>query len=242
MRTVRIYEGETSLAPGSTFKLSEDGFGHLCRVLRFKEGDAFVVFDGKGHEYNAKLLEVKKQALALCEDPICRDNESPLEIELGQVISRGDKMEFTIQKAVELGISKITPLYSSRCGVKLDEKRQERKIIQWQKIANSACEQCYRNVVPTVNKVMDLNTWCEDSNPEVLNLTLDPKAQIKIKDLNIKGKVRLLIGPEGGLSDDEIAKSKKAGFIGVTLGPRILRTETAALAALCVLGAHFGDL
>ncbi len=242
MRTVRIYEGEANLTPGTAFKLSEDGFGHLCRVLRFKEGDVFVVFDGKGHEYNAKLLDVKKQALALCGEAICRNNESPLEIELGQVISRGDKMEFTIQKAVELGISKITPLYSSRCGVKLDEKRQERKIQQWQKIANSACEQCYRNVVPTVNQVMDLNAWCESGESASLNLTLDPKAKIKIKDLNIKGKIRLLIGPEGGLSDDEIAKSKDAGFIGVTLGPRILRTETAALAALCVLGAHFGDL
>ena len=242
MRTVRIYAGEANLAPGTAFKLSEDGFGHLCRVLRFKEGDVFVVFDGKGHEYNAKLLDVKKQALALCGEAICRNNESPLEIELGQVISRGDKMEFTIQKAVELGISKITPLYSSRCGVKLDEKRQERKIQQWQKIANSACEQCYRNVVPTVNQVMDLNAWCESGESASLNLTLDPKAKIKIKDLNIKGKIRLLIGPEGGLSDDEIAKSKEAGFIGVTLGPRILRTETAALAALCVLGAHFGDL
>ncbi len=89
---------------------------------------------------------------------------------------------------------------------------------------------------------MDLNAWCESGESASLNLTLDPKAKIKIKDLNIKGKIRLLIGPEGGLSDDEIAKSKEAGFIGVTLGPRILRTETAALAALCVLGAHFGDL
>lgn len=242
MRTVRIYEGEANLVLGQNFKLSDDGFGHLCRVLRFQEGDDFVVFDGHGHEYNARLLEVKKTATAICLEAIDRDNESPLEVELGQVISRGEKMEFTIQKAVELGISKITPLYSRRCGVKLDDKRQDKKLSQWQKIANSACEQCYRSTVPEVNPIMDLKTWCEQQDSEVLSLTLDPKAQCKIKDLKIKGKIRLLIGPEGGLSDEEIITARNCGFVGVTLGPRILRSETAALAALCVLGAHFGDL
>ena len=174
MRTVRIYEGEANLVPGQNFKLSDDGFGHLCRVLRFQEGADFVVFDGHGHEYNARLLEVKKTATAICLEAIDRDNESPLEVELGQVISRGEKMEFTIQKAVELGISKITPLYSRRCGVKLDDKRQDKKLSQWQKIANSACEQCYRSTVPEVNPIMDLKTWCEQQDSEVLSLTLDP--------------------------------------------------------------------
>lgn len=242
MRTVRIYENTTPLQEGSEFKLCEDGFGHLCRVLRFKAGDEFVVFDGSGNEFNAKLLEVGKSAKAICQDRIERNVESPLQIELGQVISRGDKMDFTIQKAVEMGIFKITPLNSERCGVKLDAQRREKKVSQWQKIASSACEQCGRNVVPEVAPITDLQQWCEIQNPDCLSLTLDPKANIKIYEANIHKKVRLLIGPEGGLSAEEILQAKKSGFIGVTLGPRILRTETAALAALSILGSHFGDL
>ena len=167
--------------------------------------------------------------------------ESPLFIELGQVISRGDKMEFTIQKAVELGISKITPLYSSRCGVKLDDKRKDKKVEQWQKIAISACEQCGRNVVPKVGEITNIDDWYS-KDPEALSLTLDPKASIKLSEIKLKSKLRLLIGPEGGLDDSEIQKASENNFVGVTLGPRILRTETAALAALSILGCTFGDL
>ncbi len=242
MRTVRICQYNASLNLNSEIELDEDGLGHLIRVLRFKENDHFVVFDGNGHEYEAVILKAtKSKASYRCISEIKRNVESPLYIELGQVISRGDKMEFTIQKACELGISEITPLYSSRCGVKLDEKRQAKKIEQWQKIAISACEQSGRNVVPHVNEITNIDDWY-GKNPQSLSLTLDPKASIKLTELDIKDHLRLLIGPEGGLDADEIKKASENNFVGVTLGPRILRTETAALAALCILGSKYGDL
>lgn len=242
MRTVRICQLNASLNTEQDFTLDDYGFGHLVRVLRFGTDDEFVVFDGVGHEFNAVLTSTSKsQATFKCTSEIIRNVESPLEIELGQVISRGDKMDFTIQKAVELGIHSITPLYSSRCGVKLDEKRQSKKVEQWQKIAISACEQSGRNVVPIVNNITNIDEWYNKS-PESLSLTLDPKASIKITQLNIKKQIRLLIGPEGGLDSNEIENAANANFTGVTLGPRILRTETAALAALSILGCKYGDL
>ncbi len=241
MRTVRICKLNAPLNLTDEFTLDDDGYGHLVRVLRFKENDEFVVFDGIGHEYEAVLTKVGKSANYKCTKVIERNVESPVRVELGQVISRGDRMEFTIQKAVELGIYKITPLYSSRCGVKLDEKRQQKKIEQWQKIAISACEQCGRNVVPVVENIVNIESWYARS-PEALSLTLDPKADKKLTELEPSGDIRLLIGPEGGLDDNEIQKAAEHNFVGVTLGPRILRTETAALAALCILGCKYGDL
>lgn len=242
MRTVRICQYNAALAPNVELELDEDGFGHLIRVLRFKENDSFVVFDGNGHEYEAVICSASKsRATYKCVKEILRNVESPLYIELGQVISRGDKMEFTIQKACELGISEITPLYSARCGVKLDEKRQSKKVEQWQKIAISACEQSGRNVVPKVNDITNIDDWYTQ-NPEALSLTLDPRADRKLTELEIRQHLRLLIGPEGGLDAEEIAKAAENRFVGVTLGPRILRTETAALAALCILGSKYGDL
>ena len=242
MRTVRICQFKENLELNRELTLNEDGFGHLVRVLRFKEKDTFVVFDGLGNEYEAVLTRTdKSSAQYICTGKLNRNVESQLKVELGQVISRGDKMEFTIQKACELGIHAITPLYSSRCGVKLDEKRQSRKVEQWQKIAISACEQSGRNCVPLVNPITDISKWYKQ-NPDALSLTLDPRARRKIAEITVKDDIRLLIGPEGGLDEEEIRNARESGFIGVTLGPRILRTETAALAALCVLGCRFGDL
>ena len=242
MRDVRICQFRANLNLSDTFSLDDDGFGHLIRVLRFRQDDNFIVFDGLGNEYSAALVEVSsKKASFKCTAKIDRNVESPLLVELGQVISRGDKMEFTIQKATELGIHSITPLYSSRCGVKLDRKREEKKVEQWQKIAIAACEQSGRNVVPIVNDITLIDDWYKQGE-NALSLTLDPKADKKLTEIEPKQNVRLLIGPEGGLSSEEIDNAAKAGFQGVTLGPRILRTETAALAALSILGCTFGDL
>ncbi|SPT69880.1 Ribosomal RNA small subunit methyltransferase E [Anaerobiospirillum thomasii] len=244
MRIPRIYESKAALEPGVDFTLNEDGSGHLCRVLRMGENDRFYVFDGCGHEYEAIIKEPGKRALCQVLSALERNSESPLKVELLQVISRGDKMDFTLQKAVELGVHAITPLSSSRCGVKLDAKRLEKKLVSWQKIVDSACEQCFRAYVPRVNASCDLADYLKNADfSNTLCLTLDPKAKCKIQDLELKGTdVKLLIGPEGGLSDDEIELARLHGFVGVTLGPRILRTETAALVALSVLGSHFGDL
>ncbi|MGN1281684.1 MAG: 16S rRNA (uracil(1498)-N(3))-methyltransferase [Succinivibrio sp.] len=241
MRTVRICQLNTPLILDGVFNLNDDGYGHLIRVLRMKKGDSFCVFDGLGHEFEAIIESDGKSASYRCTKQLERNVESPLNIELGQVISRGDKMEFTIQKAVELGIGSITPLYSKRCGVKLDVKREEKKTEQWQKIAIAACEQCGRNVVPLVNPITDIDRWYAHDE-DTLSLTLDPSASIRLTQISLKSRLRLLIGPEGGFDSEELKTASEHNFVPVSLGPRVLRTETAALAALSILGCTFGDL
>ncbi len=170
------------------------------------------------------------------------DRESPLFLHLGQVMSRGEKMDFTIQKSIELGVSVITPLFSERCGVKLDTERLAKKRQPWQKIVIAACEQCGRNRVPEIRPVMMLEAWCAEEDTD-LKLNLHPRAQHSINTQSQPVKrVRLLIGPEGGLSADEIAMTGKQGFTDILLGPRVLRTETTALTAITALQVRFGDL
>ena len=243
MRNVRICQFEANLNLEQEFCLDDDGFGHLIKVLRFKQDDPFTVFNGlETYEYEAVLTEVtNKKASFKCLKKIERNVESPLLIELGQVVSKGDKMEFTIQKACELGIYKITPLYSQRCNVKLDDKRKDKKQEQWQKIAISACEQCGRTIVPKVAPITNIDTWYQE-NRDYLNLTLDPRANVPLSKIQIQKRLRLLVGPEGGLDESEVNHALEFNFKGVSLGPRILRTETAALAALSILGSAFGDL
>ena len=242
MRLVRIYEGTSPLFTNSEFTLNEDGTGHLLRVLRMGVNDTFSIFDGHGNEYEAIILKCGKKALCKTLNPIERKSTSPLFIELAQVISRGDKMDFTLQKATELGVNAIYPLTSARCGVKLDAKRMEKKEQSWQKIVISACEQCYRADVPKIYNTSNLASFIQDDS-DIVKVTLDPYANTKLKDLNLdKKRVRLLIGPEGGFDASEVQMAKDHGYIGVSLGPRILRTETAALVAISILGSHFGDL
>jgi 16S rRNA (uracil1498-N3)-methyltransferase len=170
------------------------------------------------------------------------ENESPLNIHLAQGISRGDRMDFTLQKSVELGVNTITPIFTERCGVKLSGERLEKKHQQWQKIVISACEQSGRCAVPIVATPIYLADWLAQETA-ALKLNLHPKAEHSIMNLPIENqRVRLLIGPEGGLSDDEIANANKAGFHDVLLGPRVLRTETAALTAITALQCRYGDL
>lgn len=242
MRITRIYEPQ-ALTSGATIALAEQNAAHLCKVLRLQEGAPLQVFDGHGHEFKAILVKSGKNAAIALQEEIINTRESPLVTILGQVISRGDKMDFTIQKAVELGIHAIYPLSSARCGVKLDVKRMERKLDAWQKIAAGACEQCGRAVVPTVHPLMDLANFCSYAQDAFdLRLTLDPTASVRLRDLNAHGSICLLIGPEGGFAPEETTLATEHAFTGVSLGPRILRTETAALTALSILGSHFGDL
>ncbi len=242
MRITRIYEPQP-LTSGAVISLSEQNAAHLCRVLRLPAGAAVQVFDGHGHEFAAVLTQPGKNAQLTLQGQLINQRESPLNLVLGQVISRGDKMDFTIQKAVELGISAIYPLSATRCGVKLDAKRLERKLESWQKIAAAACEQCGRSVVPPVHPVMELRDFCTLTETKgYLGLTLDPSATLRLRDLNPSGSISLLIGPEGGFDPSETALASAHQFVGVSLGPRILRTETAALSALSILGSHFGDL
>ncbi|ASW80013.1 16S rRNA (uracil(1498)-N(3))-methyltransferase [Vibrio anguillarum] len=242
MRIPRIYH-PTPLQPSSIIALNDDAAGHIGRVLRMQAGQEVLLFDGSGAEFPAEITEVsKKNVLVNVLKRVESSCESPLNLHLGQVISRGDKMEFTIQKSVELGINTITPLISERCGVKLDAKRFEKKLEQWQKIAISACEQCGRNIVPLIRPIMQLEEWCAEPS-DALKLNLHPRAKYSINTLPQPiNKVRLLIGPEGGLSESEISMTEQYHFEETLLGPRVLRTETAALTAITALQIRFGDL
>ncbi|MGR5364347.1 16S rRNA (uracil(1498)-N(3))-methyltransferase [Vibrio mediterranei] len=242
MRIPRIYHPEPIHALGA-LALSEDAAGHVGRVLRMKEGQEVLLFDGTGHEFPATITQIGKKNVDVdILEKMSASIESPLDLHLGQVISRGDKMEFTIQKSVELGVNTITPLISERCGVKLDAKRFEKKLQQWQKIAISACEQCGRNTIPEIRPIMSLEQWCAEPS-EALKLNLHPRAKYSVNTLpEPVTKVRLLIGPEGGLSAQEIEMTEQYQFEETLLGPRVLRTETAALTAITALQVRFGDL
>lgn len=253
MKNPRIYLDQP-IVVGENTPLSDDAFGHVIRVLRLKQGDNLTLFngltrDGLGTEYQAKLINVsKKHAEVAIEDMVKVINESPLRIHLGQGISRGDRMDYTLQKSVELGVNTITPLFSSRCTVKLSGERLAKKISQWQKIVISACEQSGRCIVPIVQPAISLEQWLTQKTT-ALKLNLHPKAQYSImgmpdtafSDLQ-KKSIRLLIGPEGGLNNTEILAANQHNFLDVLLGPRVLRTETAALTALTALQCRFGDM
>ena len=243
MRIPRIYHPE-SLEYQTQCQLSEDATNHVGRVLRMVEGEQLELFDGSNHIYPAIITESNKKSVkANILGRELSDKESNLKIHLGQVISRGERMEFTIQKSVELGVNVITPLWSERCGVKLDGERMDKKIQQWQKIIIAACEQCGRNVVPEIRPLMKLQDWCAEDDG-ALKLNLHPRAQHSIKTLPMipKDGVRLLIGSEGGLSEQEIVQTQQKGFTEILLGKRVLRTETASLAAISALQIYFGDL
>lgn len=242
MRIPRIYHPQTIEQLGN-IHLSEDASGHVGRVLRMNTGNEVLLFDGSGAEFPGVISSVSKKNVTVeIKDRVEHSIESPLNLHLGQVISRGDKMEFTIQKAVELGVNTITPLISERCGVKLNTERFEKKLQQWQKIVIAACEQCGRNIVPTVRPLMQLEQWCAEDY-DGLKLNLHPRAKYSINTLPAPvNKVRLLIGPEGGLSDEEIQMTEQYQFEETLLGPRVLRTETAGLSAITALQVRFGDL
>ncbi|EFN01398.1 16S rRNA (uracil(1498)-N(3))-methyltransferase [Actinobacillus pleuropneumoniae] len=243
MRIPRIYHPEL-LANRTDCILSEDATNHVGRVLRMTEGEQIILFDGSNHIFHTTLQAVgKKQIIAKIDGSELDNRESNLPIHLGQVISRGDRMEFTIQKSVELGVKTITPLWSERCGVKLNDERQDKKLQQWQKIAIAACEQCGRNEIPEIRPIMKLTDWCKEQD-DMLKLNLHPRAKYTIRQLpNVpEAGVRLLIGSEGGLSAEEIAMTETQGFTEVLLGKRVLRTETASLAAITALQVCFGDI
>lgn len=242
MRIPRIYHPER-LVSHSEIELSEDAANHVGRVLRMTQGQQLELFDGSNQVFAATITHAdKKRVTVQLAEGVTDDRESPLSLHLGQVMSRGEKMEFTIQKSIELGVNEITPLLSERCGVKLDAERLEKKRQQWQKIAIAACEQSGRNCVPEIRPVMSLADWCAEQESG-LKLNLHPRASHSINTLPLPvSRVRLLIGPEGGLSSDEIAMAAEQGFTDILLGPRVLRTETAALTVITALQVRFGDL
>lgn len=242
MRVPRLFH-PSHIPLEETFSLSQDAAHHVGNVLRLKPGHPVVLFNGDGNEYSGELISVSRKVVEVEIDAQLRiDPQSPLPIHLGQGVSKGDRMDTVLQKSVELGVTEITPLITERCAVKLDPSRWEKKHAQWQKIIISACEQCGRNTLPVLHDPVALNQWLAEST-KATRLTLSPTAEKRFGNVeyNTQG-YRLLIGPEGGLSETEVHQASENGFLSTTLGPRILRTETAAIATVSILQSMHGDL
>lgn len=240
--TTRIFFAEP-LAENQELPLPEAAFRHLVQVLRMQAGDTFVVFNGEGGEYAATLTQVeKKRALAHIGEHVTTDRESPLDLRLAQCVSKGERMDYTIQKAVELGVTRIQPLLSLRSVVRMDAERWDKKLEHWQGVIVSACEQSGRTRVPVLLPVLPLASWLTEAGQRGTGLTLDPQARQGLRAMPAPaGPVTLLVGPEGGLSAEELDAAYRAGFTGIRMGPRVLRTETAGVAALAALQAQWGD-
>lgn len=231
----RIYQS-SELKTGAIIELDKIVAHHVRNVLRLKQEDPLILFNGFGGEYHAVITDITKRDIVVkIKSFHAIECESTLKIHLAQGISRGEKMDFTIQKAVELGVTEITPILTSRCGVQLSSARWLKRQQHWQSIIISACEQCGRNKLPTLNKVCDFKDWVNNFKAE-LKFVLEPQADISFpKIIESTASIGLLVGPEGGFSETEIEVAVKNNFQVIQLGPRILRTETAALAALAVL-------
>lgn len=243
MRVPRIYL-PIPLTTGTTVPLNGAAFNHAIRVLRLRPGAPLMVFNGAGSEFHATLKSVQRhEAIAQVDGFVDREAESSLEVILAQGISKGERMDYTLQKAVELGADAIVPLFTERSVVNLSGERLGRRLQHWQGVVIGACEQSGRNRLPVVREPSILPTWLQGDHKTGLNLVLDPSAEQGLTGLAPHDRlVTLLIGPEGGLSPEEVALATAAGFIRVKLGPRVMRTETAGIAALAALQVLWGDL
>jgi 16S rRNA (uracil1498-N3)-methyltransferase len=232
------------LATGAEIELPPAGAYHVSRVLRMREGAPLGVFDGAGSEFRAEIVRVAGDVVTVrVGEQAAGTAESPLRITLVQGVSRGERMDWTLQKATELGVAAIAPVLTARSVVRLDEKQAQKKQGHWRGIVIAACEQCGRSKIPQVAAPVALRDYLTATRREGLRLVLSPSAPGSLAGLaSLPNKVELLIGPEGGLDDDELLAAQKAGFMPVRLGPRVLRTETAAVVALTVLQALWGDL
>lgn len=238
--TTRAFEPQ-ELATGTEIRLGERNQQHLVRVLRMEPGDSFILFNGDGSEYGARIVAAgKRESVVLVGARREPTVESPLPVRLGQVMSKGDRLEYAIQKAAELGVAGITLLTSERCDVKLDGERFEKKREHLQMVAVAACEQSGRVRVPVVDAPVELSRWVARVEAG-LKLVLHPGKATTPPLATSADSVALLVGPEGGLSPGEITEAERHGFSALSLGPRILRTETAPVAALAVLQARYGD-
>jgi 16S rRNA (uracil1498-N3)-methyltransferase len=242
MRIPRIFTAQPLIA-GSSIQLEQGAARHLSSALRMSVGQSIILFDGHGGEYSAALTEVKKSKVWVAVNEFSdKDLESPLKIQLAIGISRGERMDWIVQKATELGATEITPLFTERCEVKLSGERLEKKTRHWQQIAISACEQCQRNIVPIVNSAAMIDQYLAD--PVIgLKLVLHHRTEKRLTEMaNSNNNIALLVGPEGGLSDREIESAIKHNFAALALGPRVLRTETAPLAAISIIQSLWGDM
>jgi 16S rRNA (uracil1498-N3)-methyltransferase len=231
------------LNEGISLVLPEAAAHHAARVLRLRAGDELTLFNGQGGEYAAVIAAITRSEVRVdvCQhDPV--ERESPLAVTLVQAISSGERMDLTIQKAVELGVQRIVPVESERCVVRLKGERAEKRVAHWQQVAIAACEQCGRNRIPEVGMIVPLAVWIVAERNVALRWALMPGAPTALRDVSRPGKaIELLVGPEGGLTGAEAEQAQRAGYVPVRLGPRVLRTETAAPALLAALQALWGD-
>jgi len=234
---------DAKLGPGALLQLPENAARHAARVLRLKAGDQVTLFNGDGHDYRAELLRVEREDVSVkIIEFTAAERESPLRVTLAQAIASGDRMDFTLQKSVELGVAAIQPLAAERSVVKLNGERADKRRQHWQNVVISACEQSGRAVVPPVAAPMPLLNWLGAPESFALKLMLSPTAELTLHDLpRPAGAICLLIGCEGGFAPPEVAAAEARGFIPVRLGARILRTETAAMAALAAMQTLWGD-
>lgn len=252
MRLTRVYV-EAPLASGSIVQLASDTASHLAKVLRARSGDELVLFNGDGRESNGTIETVRgSRVSASVGDSRLVDRESPVRITLVQSVPRGDRMDFIVQKATELGVARIVPVLSRRSVVRLDKSQAESKAVHWRAVVVSACEQCGRNRLPVIEAVQPLLNYLGESAPgERLRLVFEPESALHADTAarNYDGasnvameSAEIAVGPEGGFAPEELEAFRVVGFSQVGLGPRILRTETAAIAAVVWLQARFGDL
>ncbi|WP_305805659.1 16S rRNA (uracil(1498)-N(3))-methyltransferase [Stenotrophomonas sp. YIM B06876] len=244
MRLTRCHI-DAPLQPGTELTLPEDTANHLIRVMRLREGEDCVLFNGDGHDYTARVVAIgKRESRVRIQSARALDNESPLHITLLQGIARGEKMDLILQKATELGVSAIVPVNAERTEVKLDAARAEKRLAHWRNVLVSACGQSGRARVPLLSPPLPLAQAAQAQSPAALKLTLDPLGEHRLATLSAPGAegVVIAIGPEGGWSPRDRQALRESGFQGLQLGPRILRTETAGLAAIAALQARLGDL
>jgi 16S rRNA (uracil1498-N3)-methyltransferase len=244
MRIPRIYIDQT-LQAGREVLLPEQAGEHVARVLRLERGHPLIVFNGEGREYDARLASLAKRAVTAELTAVREvDREAPLKLTLAQGIARGEKMDWILQKATELGVARIVPIITERTEVKLDEERAERRLAHWTQVIAGACEQSGRNRLPALEPPQRLDRWLAALGETApLRLALLPEGSTTLRQLPLMDNGAILaVGPEGGFSDHDIALLTQTGFQGLRLGPRILRTETAGIAALAALQALYGDL
>jgi len=241
MRTPRIFQNQ-SLLEGQTLVLDESGSRHIGTVLRMQPGDAVIVFNGTGGEYHGAIVEVGKKAVSVSLDFFNEaDRASPVHIHLGQVLGKGDHMDYALQKAVELGVSEITPLFSQHCEVSLKGERLEKKLQQWRHLLISACEQSGLNIVPILNSPQPVAAWCETLITERKWILHTEELPANPFQGEAPQSIGVAIGPEGGFSDEEVVQAKEKGFDVLTLGPRVWRTETAPVVILSLIQQIWGD-
>jgi 16S rRNA (uracil1498-N3)-methyltransferase len=240
MRVSRLYV-DAALNVGGHLELDDDAAHYVRSVLRLKAEQDIVLFNGRGGEYVARFSEVSRKSVRVSITEFSpRDVESPLQVTLGLGISRGDRMDWAVQKAVELGVAELTPLLTERCVSKLAGDKKVQRLLHWQHIVRHAAEQSGRTRLPAVGEIADLPDWL--GRQQGLRVFLDPYAEQSLADLEPQQpKITLLSGPEGGFSEREREAAKGVGFIPVRMGPRILRTETAVLSALAAVQTLWGD-